>query len=160
MKVLVISDSHGEEYDMFEAIDREEPVDMVIHCGDIVKGYDRLRDKVNCTLHVVAGNMDYDPDMDRIKEIDICGHSAIVTHGHRYQLHGDASALYYLAAENQAELVFFGHTHVPVIKEEGSVMLINPGSISLPRQHGRKRSYAVGTVEAGKKPSFEIKYLD
>ena len=144
---------------MHEVIDREAPFDMLIHCGDLEGAYDELRTKVNCTLHVVAGNNDYDPDMDRVRVFDIGKYKAVLTHGHRYRLYSDLSPLFYLAVENHADFVFFGHTHVPMIKEEGPVTLINPGSLTYPRQHGRKPSYIVGTIEDGSNPVFEVRYL-
>ena len=159
MKVLILSDTHGYNDTMYEVIDREAPFDMLIHCGDLEGAYDELRTKVNCTLHVVAGNNDYDPDMDRVRVFDIGKYKAVLTHGHRYRLYSDLSPLFYLAVENHADFVFFGHTHVPMIKEEGPVTLINPGSHTYPRQHGRKPSYIVGTIEDGSNPVFEVRYL-
>ena len=159
MKVLILSDTHGYNETMYEVIDREAPFDMLIHCGDLEGAYDELRTKVNCTLHVVAGNNDYDPDMDRVRVFDIGKYKAVLTHGHRYHLYSDLSPLFYLAVENHADFVFFGHTHVPMIKEEGPVTLINPGSLTYPRQHGRKPSYIVGTIEDGSNPVFEVRYL-
>jgi putative phosphoesterase len=159
MKVLILSDTHGYNDTMYEVIDREAPFDMLIHCGDLEGAYDELRTKVNCTLHVVAGNNDYDPDMDRVRVFDIGKYKAVLTHGHRYRLYSDLSPLFYLAVENHADFVFFGHTHVPMIKEEGPVTLINPGSLTYPRQHGRKPSYIVGTIEDGSDPVFEVRYL-
>lgn len=159
MKVLILSDTHGYNDTMYEVIDRETPFDMLIHCGDLEGAYDELRTKVNCTLHVVAGNNDYDPDMDRVRVFDIGKYKAVLTHGHRYRLYSDLSPLFYLAVENHADFVFFGHTHVPMIKEEGPVTLINPGSLTYPRQHGRKPSYIVGTIEDGSNPVFEVRYL-
>ena len=159
MKVLILSDTHGYNDTMYEVIDREAPFDMLIHCGDLEGAYDELRTKVNCTLHVVAGNNDYDPDMDRVRVFDIGKYKAVLTHGHRYRLYSDLSSLFYLAAENHADFVFFGHTHVPMIKEEGPVTLINPGSLTYPRQHGRKPSYIVGTIEDGSDPVFEVRFL-
>lgn len=159
MKVMILSDTHGYNDTMYEVIDREAPFDMLIHCGDLEGAYDELRTKVNCTLHVVAGNNDYDPDMDRVRVFDIGKYKAVLTHGHRYRLYSDLSPLFYLAVENHADFVFFGHTHVPMIKEEGPVTLINPGSLTYPRQHGRKPSYIVGTIEDGNNPVFEVRYL-
>ena len=159
MKVLILSDTHGYNDTMYKVIDREAPFDMLIHCGDLEGAYDELRTKVNCTLHVVAGNNDYDPDMDRVRVFDIGKYKAVLTHGHRYRLYSDLSPLFYLAVENHADFVFFGHTHVPMIKEEGPVTLINPGSLTYPRQHGRKPSYIVGTIEDGSNPVFEVRYL-
>lgn len=159
MKVLILSDTHGYNETMYEVIDREAPFDMLVHCGDLEGAYDELRTKVNCTLHVVAGNNDYDPDMDRVRVFDIGKYKAVLTHGHRYRLYFDLSPLFYLAVENHADFVFFGHTHVPMIKEEGPVTLINPGSLTYPRQHGRKPSYIVGTIDDGSNPVFEVRYL-
>ncbi len=159
MKILVVSDTHGYNDTMYDVIEREAPFDMLIHCGDIEGEYARLRSKVDCPLFVVAGNNDYDPDMDRLKEFTIGNYRAILTHGHRYHLYSGYDPLFYLAAENHADYVFFGHTHVPVIHEDGPVTLINPGSLTYPRQHGRQPSYIVGTAEEGKKPRFEIRYV-
>ncbi len=159
MKILIVSDTHGYNDIMYEVIAKESPFDMLIHCGDIEGEYDRLRDRIDCSLHVVAGNNDYDSDMERIKVIEFSGHRAVLTHGHRYQLYHGYDPLFYLAAENRADYVFFGHTHVPVIHEEGPVTLINPGSLTYPRQHGRVPTYIVGNAETGKKPVFEIRYV-
>ncbi|MCR5473949.1 MAG: metallophosphoesterase [Lachnospiraceae bacterium] len=159
MKILVVSDTHGYNNTMYEVMAKEAPFDLMIHCGDIQGEQDRLRRKVDCRLIVVAGNNDYDPDLDRVKITDIGNYKAVITHGHRYHLYSGFDPLYYLAAENHADYVFFGHTHVPVIHEEGPVTIINPGSLTYPRQPGRQYSYIVGNMEDGKRPVFEIKYI-
>jgi putative phosphoesterase len=41
------------------------------------------------------------------------------------------------------DLVCFGHTHVPLIHQAGSVTVVNPGSCSQPRDQDRRGSYAV-----------------
>ena len=158
MKILVVSDTHGYNDIMYDVIAKEAPFDVLIHCGDIHGEYERLRAKVNCRLFAVAGNNDYDADLERTMLIELGRYRAIITHGHRYRLYSDFSSLFYLAAENHADFVFFGHTHVPVIAEEGPVTLINPGSLTYPRQHGRQPTYIVGSIEEGKRPEFEIRY--
>ncbi len=159
MKILVVSDTHGYNDTMYEVIKKEAPFDMLIHCGDIEGEYDRLRAKIDCKLFVVAGNNDYDIGMDRIKVIDIGKYKAVITHGHRYRLYEGYDPLFYLAEENHADYVFFGHTHVPVIHEEGPVTFINPGSLTYPRQHGRVPTYIVGTVNEDGRPVFEIRHI-
>ena len=159
MKILVVSDTHGYNDRMYEVIKKETPFDMLIHCGDIHDEYERLRARVDCTLHVVAGNNDYYADLPRIKQFSIGRYQAVLTHGHRYRLYSGLSPLFYLAAENHADYVFFGHTHVPMIVEQGPVTLINPGSLTYPRQSGRQPSYIIGTVSDGKQPEFEIRYI-
>ena len=132
---------------------------MLIHCGDLEMPYSELRGRVNATLHVVAGNNDYDADLKRMDVFDIGKYRAVLVHGHRYGLYSDLSPLYYLGAENHADYVFFGHVHVPVIKEEGPVTLVNPGSLTYPRQRERKKSYMVMTLEGDQKPVIELRFV-
>ena len=50
-------------------------------------------------------------------------------------------------------------THKPVIEEIDGVLAINPGSLSYPRQHGRKPSYVILETDKDRKMSAKIKYL-
>ena len=52
----------------------------------------------------------------------------------------------------------YGHTHRPVVDERGAVTLVNPGSLSYPRQNGRRPSYILMELENGK-ASYDIRYL-
>jgi hypothetical protein len=65
-------------------------------------------------------------------------------------VHGDGfHTLYQLidrARENRCSAVLFGHTHVPLLQADGEVLVVNPGSISLPRQ-GNKPSCALLEVD-------------
>ena len=56
-------------------------------------------------------------------------------------------------------MIFFGHTHKPVAKYVDGVYLFNPGSLSYPRQEGRRPSYLVITLKDSGDVAFEIKYL-
>lgn len=46
------------------------------------------------------------------------------------------------------DLVCFGHTHVPLIHQEGNVSVVNPGSCSQPRDNDRRGAYAVYDTHA------------
>ena len=35
MKVLIVSDTHRQNENFMQVMDREEPIDLLIHCGDI-----------------------------------------------------------------------------------------------------------------------------
>lgn len=154
----MVSDTHGYNEKLWDIIEKEEPFDMMVHCGDLECDPSYIRNKVDCTLHMVAGNNDYNPDMDRVRTFNIGKYKAVLTHGHRQHIYSSLDGLYYLGMENQADIVFFGHIHIPVVRQEGPVMLVNPGSLTYPRQSGRQPSYAVMTVEEGKWPQVEIKY--
>lgn len=45
------------------------------------------------------------------------------------------------------DYVILGHTHVPMVKQAGTVTVINPGSASQPRDQDRRGSYAVLDLE-------------
>ena len=157
MKILIVSDTHGYNDVMWDVIKKEEPIDMMIHCGDIETNPQVIRDKVDCTLHMVAGNNDYNPDLDRVQIFEIGQYKALLTHGHRQHVYSGYSNLYYLGEENKVDFVFFGHVHIPVVRKEGDITLVNPGSLTYPRQIGRVPTYIVMTLENHKDPVFEIK---
>lgn len=58
------------------------------------------------------------------------------------------------------DIVLFGHTHRPVAEKRGNLWIVNPGSLTYPRQMGRKPSYAMLTINEEHELSVEIKYLD
>lgn len=63
MRILVISDSHGRNDDVAGVIEQVGPIDMLIHCGDVERGDDYIRSLVDCPVHMVSGNNDYNLDL-------------------------------------------------------------------------------------------------
>ena len=63
------------------------------------------------------------------------------------------------AKKKGADIVMFGHTHVPLIKKIDDVTLINPGSITIPRQSGRRPSYAFMEIDRDGEAHFTIAEL-
>ena len=85
----------------------------------------------------------------------LAGQRIWLTHGHRY-LHGyQVSELAWWARKLEADIVVFGHTHVPLVKWFGDVLLVNPGSPVLPRSE-MGATFAVLTVKEGERPEAEI----
>ena len=62
------------------------------------------------------------------------------------------------AAARGADIVVYGHTHRPVVDRSGGVIAVNPGSLSYPRQDGRRPSYVLMEAEGGN-VRFAIEYL-
>ena len=58
------------------------------------------------------------------------------------------------------DIVMFGHTHKPIIKKSGGVIAVNPGSISYPRQEGRKPSYIIMEIDEKGELHFTINFLN
>ena len=59
------------------------------------------------------------------------------THGDLYGVKSSVTSIYYRGRELQANIVLFGHTHQQLIEKTEEVILMNPGSISLPHFKGR-----------------------
>lgn len=58
MKILVVSDSHGYNTQLFNAMDSEKPIDMLIHCGDSGDLGDYINEIADCPVVMVRGNCD------------------------------------------------------------------------------------------------------
>ena len=54
----------------------------------------------------------------------------------------------------------YGHTHIPLIQYEQGMYIINPGSITLPRQEGRKPSYILMELDRFGEVHFTLNFLD
>jgi len=53
----------------------------------------------------------------------------------------------------------YGHIHRPVVDYDNGLIAINPGSLTYPRQEGRKPTYIIMDIEKGKEPKIEVNYL-
>ena len=159
MKVLIVSDTHGRDENLEEAVLREAPFDYLIHCGDVEGREIFIEALAECPCIIVAGNNDFFTDLSHEEEITLEGHKMLVTHGHYYFVYRNHDRLVEKAREDNCQIAMYGHTHTPVIEEEDGILVINPGSLTYPRQRGRRPSYAVMELEQGKAPQVEIRYL-
>lgn len=158
-KYLVVSDTHGRDNNFYDVLDLEEPLDGIIHCGDFEGSEGKFALAANCPVYFVAGNNDFFSDLNRELEFTFDGHKAFLTHGHNYMVSMDLDYIRSEGIARGAEVVFFGHTHKPVAKTMGGVYLFNPGSLSYPRQEGRRPSYIILTTDDSDIINYEIKYL-
>lgn len=159
MKILIVSDTHGFDGNMWKAIHREEPFDMFVHCGDIEHMPTELKEYLDCPVYVVKGNNDYRLRLPEVERFEIAGLRVILTHGHHMNIYRNQDAMFYYGMENGADIVMFGHIHVPLVAVRDKVTIVNPGSISLPRQPGAEPTYIVMTAEEGREPEFTIRYM-
>ena len=160
MKILIVSDTHGSLQNLKRAVWAEQPFDMMIHLGDVEWKEDKIRKMVSCPLHMIAGNNDFLTDLPEEEEFEIGKYHVFLTHGHRYRINLTEERLQNVARMNGADIVMYGHTHMPSITVEEDLITLNPGSLTYPRQIGRKPSYIVMWIDRKGEASFEIKYLD
>ena len=63
------------------------------------------------------------------------------------------------ATARQFDIVMFGHTHRPLLEYGDAVIALNPGSLSYPRQEGKRPSYIIMDIDKKGEAHFEIEYL-
>lgn len=160
MRILVISDTHGHEDNLERVLMKEGKPDHVLHLGDIEGGEDSIRQMVGCPLDVVSGNCDFFSRMPKVKFVEIGGYKIMMTHGHYYYVTVGTRDLVEEAKTNGCNVVMFGHTHKPMLNEEDEELtVLNPGSLSFPRQEGRRPSYIMMEIGTDGKAHYEIHYL-
>lgn len=158
MKLLLVSDTHGYDKNLEKVLELEKP-DFLCHMGDVEGSEEHIREIAKCPLAMVSGNNDFWTDLNPEVTFELQGFRIFMTHGHTYSPYYGIDKLRSAGRNRKADIILFGHTHMPCL-EEGNLMLVaNPGSLSFPRQPGRKPSYMVLDLEKGKVPKFEIKFL-
>ncbi len=153
-KILVFSDSHGKHTEMINVIEREKDVDMILHAGDFAGDLDVVIRKSESEVehYAVKGNCDFgNAPKDRFLEVD--GVKILLTHGNEFSVKKTYDKIDYWAREKGADIVIFGHTHVPVYKNLVDLHLLNPGSIADSR--GLPETYAV--IQIKDKINIDIK---
>ena len=143
MKILVLSDSHGNVSKMEKAVIAENP-DYIIHLGDLTKDAYALKGLFPSIPFIgVPGNCDYESEKPNELLEEIEGIRFLILHGHTRNVKYGLMSLMMLALEKEARIVLFGHTHEPLIEETESTIFINPGSVGSARPFGHKNTYAV-----------------
>ncbi len=162
MKIFIASDIHGSAYYCQKLIDafHSEKADRMLLLGDILyhgprndlpQGYapkeviamlNPLSDRIIC----VRGNCDGEVD-DMVLDFPVLAEYAIIsdsslganvifaTHGH----HFNASKLPKLKG---GDILLHGHTHIPTFEKINGVFVVNPGSVSIPKENS-EHSYMI-----------------
>ena len=159
MKVLIVSDTHRRNENYIKVLERDSPVDMVIHCGDIEGSEYLIAESAGCPVQMVVGNNDFFSDLPREKEFHIGKYKVWLTHGHNYYVSMSNENLKHEARMRGVDVVMYGHTHRPVVDIEDDIIAVNPGSLTYPRQDNRKPSYIIMDLDREGKAHFTINYL-
>ena len=129
MKILILSDSHGRKNNMLSAVEIESP-DWILHLGDYDKDCADIEAAFpDIPLRSVRGNSDrFSAGLD-IDEFELEGKRFYMTHGHLFTVKVGKTQLINTALERGADILLFGHTHVPHFSMVDNMLVINPGSI-------------------------------
>ena len=137
MKIIVVSDTHGSYRSFKQVMELHRNADIVVHCGDSRGELDRIPEEYPSVRFVaVKGNCDFYADLPGAAEFTAEGVRFFATHGHMYNVKYGLYNLDCAAREKKADVVLFGHTHIPTDVYEDGVRLFNPGSLGYGKTYG------------------------
>ena len=153
MRILVISDTHGDKNAIDRAIAQAGEFDRVFHLGDNYRDALYIEEKTGKNVDKVPGNCDY-IDAPKTVIAVACGKRFLLVHGHEQGVGYGLMRLCYAAEEAGADGALFGHTHRSMIDYVGSLMVMNPGSVSRPR--GCAASFGIINIETSGRIRMDI----
>lgn len=151
MKIVVISDTHMPRKSKSlpdKLLADLQDCDYIIHAGDwqTVELYNEL--KQFGPVIGVTGNVDGPELKSLLKTKDILqvGNFHIgVVHGHGSGKTTEKRAIETFTAD-KVDCIVFGHSHIPVNKEVGGIIIFNPGS---PTDKRRQKQFSYGILTVG-----------
>lgn len=159
MKILIVSDTHRHNANLIDVIEKSGKLDLIIHCGDAEGTEEEIRQKADCPLIVVKGNNDFFSNLEKEVVFNIEQYKVMVTHGHYYNVSVGVELLVEEALVKGVDIVMYGHTHRPHLEIRDDIVIINPGSISYPRQDGRKPSYIIMEIDRFGDAHYTLNYI-
>ena len=160
MKIGVMSDTHGSLTYLEKALDVLSDCDILLHNGDVLyhgprndlpEGYNpkAVVEKINNLKNIVIARGNCDADVDQMvikhpiegpyvhKKLDNI--SVLMDHGYtksREEITKEARNL-------GVDILILGHTHVKELSVDKDLIVLNPGSTSIPKDG----SHSVATIE-------------
>ena len=152
----MISDTHGMYWNVDRLYEVEKKPDYILHLGDVERDQDYISALFHCPVDMVCGNNDFFSSLPGEVTIREGKHVIFLTHGHGYSVYNGTERLVNRAKALGADTVIYGHTHCPLVDWRNGVRVVNPGSLSLPRQESRKPTYVRMTVDEAGEIAYQI----
>ncbi|SDW12486.1 hypothetical protein SAMN05518848_101329 [Paenibacillus sp. PDC88] len=148
IKITVLSDTHMPRMSKqlpAPLLQDLQDTDYIFHAGDWtdISLYEELQSMGK--LHGVYGNTDLAIIRGLLPEqtiVEAGGKRFGIVHGHMGRGSTEDNALQAFKSE-QVDCIVFGHSHIPVLKEENGIILFNPGS---PTDKRRQSQYSHGVI--------------
>ncbi|MCD8187551.1 MAG: metallophosphoesterase [Ruminococcus sp.] len=152
MRIIVMSDSHGNYAAVEKIVRRSIDADMFLHLGDGESDVDRVIARYPETasrfVHV-RGNCDWNSLSPSVYTMPLGGHKIYAVHGHLQGVKLTLEHLKKIAAANECDIILFGHTHNRYMHYENGVYIMNPGSTSSPHDGNKPSFGCIDITDAG-----------
>ena len=104
------------------------------HAGDAEGGEDYIEAVCDCPLEIVRGNCDFGSTLPAEVVLGVGNHVVLLTPWASFRRRIWSGRPGAEARNKDADVVIYGHTHCPQITYVDDIAIVNPGSISYPRQ--------------------------
>lgn len=162
MRIGIISDTHmpTRAKQLPQAVRKGlSGVDMILHAGDWTK-----LDVVDALEQIapvdgVAGNNDGEDIVQKFgrkKILTLAGYRIGIVHGDGFKKTTEVRAWEAFSGD-KVDIILFGHSHVPFLREHQGVLVFNPGS---PTDKRRQPQYSYGILSLGDKAQAQHFYYD
>lgn len=161
MKIIVFSDSHHNILNMSEVVNKcKIDASLIVHLGDMTSDSRQLKEAFpDLPLIYVKGNNDYfDVEAENECTYVFDGIKCFFTHGHQYGVKAGINGISVRARALKADVVFFGHTHIPTIIKHNGTLFVNPGSIG--QKSSGTPTFAIVQLSGGSVASADILTYD
>ena len=139
MRLLVVSDSHGDGFSLRRAIDAQPTARAVFHLGDGVREAGEMEKLYpDRTFYMVRGNCDFAAGSlyPEVGMTELEGRRIVYLHGYTHRVKSGMEAVIGLARQRQADILLFGHTHRALSTYEDGLYILNPGSVARSGTYG------------------------
>ena len=142
MKIIVMSDSHGNAGAVEKVIAKNPDADGFYHLGDGWRDFAFAALQPGVLRVGVKGNCDYGCELPQKNVRTLDGVRIAAVHGEDF--HGLADAVLF-GTKEKVKIVLHGHTHVPNIDFVNGVFIVCPGTL----KYGAVQTYAVLEINDG-----------
>ncbi|MEG0528751.1 MAG: YfcE family phosphodiesterase [Bacilli bacterium] len=142
MKIIVISDAHGDKHEIEKVYLKEQNCDLFLDCGD-----SQLTPEEIMPFISVKGNCDF---FNFPIKREIKTPFGIIYISHK-------SPMFFNSKVNDYLFVLSGHTHVVSVKKIENTYFINPGSLTHPRDNELGSYVVIDINESNKEININVK---
>lgn len=142
MKILICSDSHGDNDSLDKLVKKHPDMDYYLHAGD------SEANELSITPFLsVKGNCDYFTDAPEYRILQTPFGGLLMKHT-PYLPNG-------IISKENIRIFIHGHTHARKKEKIGTLYVLNPGSISMARD-GNDYSYIILNID---KENIDVRFL-
>lgn len=153
MKVVVFSDAHGNKDAIKRLIEFHPDAEYIISLGDSELKHSFLQD---LEILAIKGNYPRDGGFVFERTLEVEGKKLFLTHGHKYGVSTNMRKLLAKGMETDADLILYGHTHIPKFDNVAGIFYMNPGSLVSQRSNVEP-SYLVFNIEKDKEITYKFR---